>query len=91
MKQTAKRIIFAGQVQGVGFRFTAFSAANRRQLTGIVRNLTNGTVEMIAQGDPEDIGDCVQEIKKNFDYYIEDTQVEQIPLNPAYRDFRITF
>lgn len=91
MKQTAKRIIFAGQVQGVGFRFTAFSVANRCQLTGVVRNLADGTVEMIAQGEAEDIGDCVREIENSFDHYIKDIQVEQIPLDPAYRDFRITF
>ena len=51
----AKRIIFIGRVQGVGFRFTAHSIARRCQLTGFVRNLPDGSVEMFAQGQAEDI------------------------------------
>ena len=51
MTQIAKHIIFTGRVQGVGFRFTVYDMANRYQLIGQVRNLGDGTVEMIAQGD----------------------------------------
>jgi acylphosphatase len=76
----AKHITFIGRVQGVGFRFTAQRAANRRQLTGFVRNLWDGTVEMLAQGRPEDIDDCIQE-----------TKIEEIPPDPKYSDFQITF
>jgi len=58
MGQSAKHIIFIGQVQGVGFRFTGLSTANRYGLTGLVRNLPDGTVEMIAQGFSENIDDA---------------------------------
>ena len=77
MNQPAKHIIFKGRVQGVGFRFTAFRIATRHQLTGLVRNLSDGTVEMIAQGNPDDITDCIQDIEKSFEGYL--------------RDFKITF
>ena len=53
--KTAKLVIFKGRVQGVGFRFTAHSIANRYHLTGQVRNLIDGSVEMIAQGGAADI------------------------------------
>jgi acylphosphatase len=91
MSTIAKHIIFIGRVQGIGFRFTAFNIANRYQLTGIVRNLMDGSVEMIAQGLSEDIDNCIQDIKESFADYIRETKIEVIPLNPQYTDFKITF
>ncbi len=88
---TARHIIFIGRVQGVGFRFTAFDIANRYQLTGLVRNLPDGNVEMIAQGPADDIADCLGDIKESFADYIRETKIEEIAFNPKYKDFKITF
>ncbi len=90
MSQTAKHIIFIGQVQGVGFRFTVLSTANRYQLTGLVRNLTNGTVEMIAQGPPDDIADCIRDIKESFSGYVRETKIKEVAFDPRYESFKIT-
>lgn len=84
-------VIFIGRVQGVGFRFTAHRMALRYQLIGYVRNLPDGTVEMLAQGPAPDVDSCIQDIKDYFDDYIRDTEIQEIPLNPKYNDFRITF
>jgi len=91
MSQVAKHIIFVGRVQGVGFRFTAYHIANHHQLTGFVRNVPDGTVEMLAQGHPESIDNCIQDIKASFAGYIRETRVEEIYSDPRYKDFRITF
>jgi acylphosphatase len=91
MDQLAKHIIFSGQVQGVGFRFTAFNMANRHQLTGFVRNLPDGTVEMLIQGTSGAIDDCIRDIKEYFSGYIRETKIKEIPSNPQYKDFEITF
>lgn len=45
-------LLFSGDVQGVGFRWTNQSLAQERHLTGWVRNLTDGTVRMEIQGSP---------------------------------------
>lgn len=87
----AKHIIFVGRVQGVGFRFTAHRIARRHQLTGFVRNLPDGTVEMLAQGRPEDIDDYIRDMKESFTGYLRETQIREIPPDPRYTDFRITF
>lgn len=44
-----------GQVQGVGFRFTNANLAQARSLTGWVRNMEDGSVEMEVQGTPANI------------------------------------
>jgi acylphosphatase len=49
----AKRFLIAGRVQGVGFRFFAEAAAARDGLHGFVRNLPDGRVEAVAEGDAE--------------------------------------
>lgn len=87
----ARHIIFTGNVQGVGFRFTAHRIANRHQLTGFVRNAPDGTVEMLTQGQPEDIDNCIKDLKDSFAGYIRETQIEDVPPNPRYADFRIAF
>jgi acylphosphatase len=87
----AKRIIFIGRVQGVGFRFTAFRIANRYQLTGFVRNSPDGSVEMLAQGSSDNLDNCIRDIEESFTDYIRETKVEEIPTNPQYTDFKITF
>jgi len=88
---TAKHIIFIGQVQGVGFRFTAFRIANRYKLSGFVRNAPDGNVEMLAQGRSEDIDNCIRDIQDSFAGYIRETKIEEVTLNPQYKDFKITF
>lgn len=45
-----KHIIAHGRVQGVGLRFTVTSFAKKYNVTGWVRNLYDGTVEMEVQG-----------------------------------------
>ena len=47
----ARRFIVRGRVQGVGFRWFAVRAARRRAVAGWVRNLPDGSVEVVASGD----------------------------------------
>lgn len=91
MNQTAKHIIFIGRVQGVGFRFTASRIANRYGLTGFVRNLPDGTVEMLAQGKSDDIDHCLADIDESFAGYIRESRIEELTFNPQHTDFKITF
>jgi acylphosphatase len=51
----ARRYLINGRVQGVGFRWFAESAASREGLHGWVRNLPDGRVEAMAEGDAEAI------------------------------------
>ncbi len=48
----ARRYLISGEVQGVGYRFFAQRVAARHQVTGYVRNLADGRVEVHAEGAP---------------------------------------
>jgi acylphosphatase len=91
MEQTAKHVIFQGRVQGVGFRYTARQIAGRYHVAGYVRNLPDGSVEMLLQGPAADVDDCIRDVQDEFAGYIRDTQVEPEPYNARYQDFRIAF
>jgi acylphosphatase len=49
------QIFYSGRVQGVGFRYTAKTAAAGFEITGLIRNLPDGRVELIAEGAREEL------------------------------------
>ena len=49
------QVFYSGCVQGVGFRYTAKTVATGFEVTGVVRNLPDGRVELIAEGAPEEL------------------------------------
>jgi len=53
--QIARRYLVSGIVQGVGFRYYAQDEAERLRLSGFVRNLRDGRVEVYAIGLPENL------------------------------------
>ena len=89
MDQIAKHIIFTGRVQGVGFRYTTYRIARGYDVAGFVRNLSDGTVEMLAQGPADEVDRCIREVQDSFAGYIQDARIEQVPCNPRYSDFGI--
>ena len=48
-------VFYTGRVQGVGFRYTAREVACGYEVAGYVRNLLDGRVEMVAEGDEEEV------------------------------------
>jgi acylphosphatase len=53
--QIARRYVVSGIVQGVGFRYFTQDEAERLHLSGFVRNLRDGRVEVYAIGSPENL------------------------------------
>ena len=48
-------VLYSGQVQGVGFRYTAKTVAAGFEVAGIIRNLADGRVELVAEGAREEL------------------------------------
>jgi acylphosphatase len=62
-----RTVIFTGRVQGVGFRMTAVQFARGTALSGTVRNLPSGEVELIAQGPPAELDEFITRLREHFD------------------------
>lgn len=91
MNYKAKRLIFVGRVQGVGFRYTTHRMARPYEITGFVRNLPDGTVEMVAQGPEGDIERCLNDLQEYFGSSIREIKATDTTPNPRLTDFRITY
>ena len=83
------RYTFTGYVQGVGFRYRAYHAANALGLTGWVRNEPDGSVTMEVQGGAQDIGTMLESIKQGRYIEIENSYSAELPLSPAELSFEI--
>lgn len=57
------KAVFSGSVQGVGFRYTAERLAAGFPVTGYVRNLTNGQVELVAEGEEGPLRDFLTALR----------------------------
>jgi len=62
--QLAKRYIVRGRVQGVGYRYFVQGVAERLGVTGFVRNLPSGDVEVIGQADTGTLELFKQELER---------------------------
>lgn len=84
MEKIRKRFVFHGSVQGVGFRYKACYSAKNRGVSGWVRNLTDGSVEMEAEGYPADIEAVVRALEEHSWGNVESVDEEIIPLVGEY-------
>lgn len=77
--KTRKRVLYRGQVQGVGFRATCTSIARRHEVAGYVRNLADGRVELVAEGSPPEVGAFLEEVARHMGGYIRETTSSDEP------------
>lgn len=82
MKQekVRKHIFFYGRVQGVGFRYYAVQKANQLGLTGWVKNLYDGSVEMEVEGQEELTDQLIIFLQNRTYIWIERIDAKKIPL-----------
>ena len=84
-------IHFSGIVQGVGFRYTTQRVAGGFAVTGFVRNLADGRVEVVAEGPPGEIRRFVEAIRAEIGNYISDVEESVGPADDRFRNFKIRF
>ena len=75
----------------MGFRFTVQRYATDLDLRGWVKNLPDGRVEILAEGDREKITLLCQNLEKYFQGYIKDKNIDFVPAQKNYQDFDIAF
>ncbi len=90
MKKRA-HIHYTGHVQGVGFRFTAEYIARELFLTGWVKNLTDGRVEVVCEGEEMTIKKFLKQLSDRMKRYTKYKDVDWQDYKGEFQDFGIRF
>lgn len=87
----AKRVIFEGRVQGVGFRYTVKELSRGFDVCGWVKNLEDGTVELQVTGEADEVESFIHEIAResNVAHHIKNFYAEKIEPLEKVTGFRI--
>jgi len=80
---------FAGHVQGVGFRYTVLQVAKGYDVTGFVKNLTDGRVQLVAEGEGTEVDQFIAAVTERMAGYIRG--VERVDSSGArqYQSFAL--
>ena len=84
------QIIYSGNVQGVGFRYTVRTVASGFDVTGTVRNLPDGGVELVAEGAKDELAAFRQAIRESgLEHFIRNEDVRWAEAKNEFRGFEI--
>ncbi len=86
------KVLLSGRVQGVGFRYFAESLASKYGINGYVENIYNRKVEVVGQGEDEELRQFFEEVKKGPAFsVITETKVEELDGSKKYNTFEIKY
>ncbi len=87
-----RRVLFAGRVQGVGFRYRTLEIARRHpQITGFVRNLPDGRVELVVEGPAAATAAMVAEVAETLASFIEHAETTTSSATGEFERFEIRY
>jgi acylphosphatase len=90
MKRSRMHIFYSGRVQGVGFRYTVKSVVAGFEVTGTVRNLADGRVELVAEGQREELEAFRSAIRDaGLEHFIRNEDVNWSETENGFRGFEI--
>ena len=84
-----RRVLFHGRVQGVGFRYTTASIARRYPVVGFVRNLSDGSVELVAEAESSVLDQFLADLASQFAGNIRQQVVHEATRDELFARFEI--
>jgi acylphosphatase len=84
-----RRLLYSGNVQGVGFRYRTVQVARRFPVTGFVRNLSGGQVELVVEGQSSELDRFLAFVQSEMNGYITNVQVETSPATGEFPNFEV--
>jgi acylphosphatase len=89
MTSQARLVHYSGMVQGVGFRLTVARIARSFPVTGWVKNLADGRVQLLAEGSEAAVSDFLQAVRSRWQRNITKEQIEETAVEATARRFEI--
>lgn len=86
-----RTVHFSGRVQGVGFRFTAHSLARKFPVCGYVKNLPDGRVEAVVEGDREVIERYLADVQKEMSGHIREMIAHESAATGQFAGFEVRY
>ena len=91
-EREGRRLLVSGRVQGVGFRWFTRRTATELGVTGWVRNLPSGDVEVQAAGSPAKLARLKHQLERGPDgARVSSVREEQIASVPEWESFDVVF
>jgi acylphosphatase len=84
-------VFFSGNVQGVGFRYTAHRLAAGYAVTGFVRNLRDGRVQIVVEGDSQEIDGFLASLLARMEGYVRHTTADELAPTSEFGSFDVRF
>jgi acylphosphatase len=82
-------VFYSGTVQGVGFRYTVQRLAGGFAVTGFVRNLQDGRVQLIAEGVASELTRFLAAIRTEMSQFIRGAATDRRPATGEFSSFTI--
>ena len=86
-----REVYYRGRVQGVGFRYTTQRIASRLAVTGYVKNLPDGRVLLVAEGQPDELDRLLAAVRVELGNYIGDVRQSVGPVIGEFSRFDVRF
>jgi acylphosphatase len=86
-----RTVHYSGHVQGVGFRYTTNRIAAKLKVTGFVRNLPDGRVELVTEGDKAEVDRFTAAIAQRLRENIEHADMTDRPAAGGFNSFDIAY
>ena len=84
-------VIYRGSVQGVGFRYTARSLAHGWNIAGYVKNLTDGSVELVAEGEQSEVSAFLAAVDSRMGELVRSREAKWSDATGEFRGFALRF
>jgi len=91
MAEEQRTVYFSGDVQGVGFRYTACRTAAQYNVTGYARNLPDGRVECLVEGPDTEIDSFLADLARRMSGYIRLQEQQTARYSGRYKTFGVKF
>lgn len=84
-----REVFYSGRVQGVGFRWTVRHIAQSHAVTGFVKNLEDGRVQLVVEGATAELDRLLAAISERMGEKIKAISVVESPTTGQFREFEI--